>query len=124
MTNGKVSKDFIFSATIGYSSTVGIRYPREVIARASIAYSAARRVGAGHVMEYSENIKQELMKIQGVLSNFMAGLMAGEFEVYYQPKVRIETKEIFGAEALYVGIEREGYQHRWSLFRFLRMTEA
>lgn len=51
-------------------------------------------------MEYSENIKQELMKIQGVLSNFMAGLMAGEFEVYYQPKVRIETKEIFGAEAL------------------------
>ena len=56
------------------------------MARASIAYSAARRVGAGHVMEYSENIKQELMKIQGVLSNFMAGLMAGEFEVYYQPK--------------------------------------
>lgn len=98
--DGKVSKDFIFSATIGYSSTVGIRYPREVMARASIAYSAARRVGAGHVMEYSENIKQELMKIQGVLSNFMAGLMAGEFEVYYQPKVRIETKEIFGAEAL------------------------
>ena len=78
--DGKVSKDFIFSATIGYSSTVGIRYPREVMARASIAYSAARRVGAGHVMEYSENIKQELMKIQGVLSNFMAGLMAGEFE--------------------------------------------
>ena len=98
--DGKVSKDFIFSATIGYSSTVGIRYPREVMARASIAYAAARRVGAGHVMEYSENIKQELMKIQGVLSNFMAGLMAGEFEVYYQPKVRIETKEIFGAEAL------------------------
>ena len=98
--DGKVSKDFIFSATIGYSSTVGIRYPREVMARASIAYSAARRVGAGHVIEYSENIKQELMKIQGVLSNFMAGLMAGEFEVYYQPKVRIETKEIFGAEAL------------------------
>ena len=98
--DGKVSKDFIFSATIGYSSTVGIRYPREVMARASIAYAAARRIGAGHVMEYSENIKQELMKIQGVLSNFMAGLMAGEFEVYYQPKVRIETKEIFGAEAL------------------------
>lgn len=44
--DGKVSKDFIFSATIGYSSTVGIRYPREVMARASIAYSAARRVGA------------------------------------------------------------------------------
>ena len=98
--DGKVSKDFIFSATIGYSSTVGIRYPREVMARASIAYAAARRVGAGHIIEYSENIKQELMKIQGVLSNFMAGLMAGEFEVYYQPKVRIETKEIFGAEAL------------------------
>ena len=45
------------------------------MARASIAYAAARRVGAGHVIEYSENIKQELMKIQGVLSNFMAGLM-------------------------------------------------
>lgn len=44
--DGKVSKDFIFSATIGYSSTVGIRYPREVMARASIAYAAARRVGA------------------------------------------------------------------------------
>lgn len=98
--NGKVSKNFIFSATIGYSSTVGIRYPREVMARASIAYAAARRQGAGHVVEYSDGIRQQLMKIQSVLSNFITGLMENEFEVYYQPKVRIEDRTIFGAEAL------------------------
>ncbi len=105
--DGRVSKNFIFSATAGFSSTDGIKFPRDVMARASIAYAAARRMGAGHVVEYSDDIRQELMRIQSVLSNFMAGLMAGEFEVYYQPKVRIETKEIFGAEAL-VRWHREG----------------
>ena len=86
---------------------MGIRYPREVMARASIAYAEARRQGAGHVVEYSDGIRQQLMKIQSVLSNFITGLMENEFEVYYQPKVRIEDRTIFGAEAL-VRWHREG----------------
>lgn len=63
--DGKVSKDFIFSATIGYSSTVGIRYPREVMARASIAYAAARRVGAGHVKCHHCQHQRRRRKILG-----------------------------------------------------------
>lgn len=122
--DGKVSKDFIFSATIGYSSTVGIRYPREVMARASIAYAAARRVGAGHVIEYSENIKQELMKIQECCQTSWLGLWQVSSRCIISQRYASKPRRYLVQKPLYVGIEREGYQHRWSLFRFSRMTEA
>lgn len=95
-----IDKTFIFGATVGFANLKGVHFPREVMARVSIAYSAARRLGAGYVVEYSDDIRRELMRIQSVLSNFITALNGNEFEVYYQPKVRIKDKKIFGAEAL------------------------
>lgn len=94
------AKHFNFSATIGYSNAQRIEYPRDVMARVSLAYAAARRLGAGRVVEYSDDIKQQHMKAQSVLSNFKEALKNREFVVYYQPKVNIKSKKIFGAEAL------------------------
>lgn len=91
---------FIFGATVGYSSLEGIRSAREVMSRASLAYTDARRIGAGCVVEYTDDIRHRLMKIQSVLSNFIPALKAKEFVVYYQPKVNLNDKTIFGAEAL------------------------
>ena len=40
------------------------------------------------------------MDDQEILAAFPQALAAGEFVVYYQPKVRIADKSIYGAEAL------------------------
>lgn len=70
------------------------------MARASIAYQAARQRGAGSVVFFSPEVQQEMMKTQEIISNFLPALEAGEFIVYYQPKVMISERKICGAEAL------------------------
>lgn len=93
-------KEFIFGATIGYSELRDIRAPRDVMARASIAYQAARQRGAGSVAKYSIEIQNKLMETQSIISGFIPALESHEFVVYYQPKVDVNTKKICGAEAL------------------------
>ncbi len=93
-------KEFIFSATIGVSTLEDIRAPRDVMARASVAYQAARQRGSGTVAYYSTEIRNKLMETQSVISSFLPALEAHEFVVYYQPKVDVNTNKICGAEAL------------------------
>lgn len=94
------TKEFLFGATIGYSYLEGMEAPRDIMARSSIAYQAARARGAGSAAEYSNQIRQMIMERQTVLSNFAPALEKGEFVVYYQPKVEIESRTVCGAEAL------------------------
>lgn len=94
------TKEFIFGATMGISTLENIKIAREIMARASIAYQAARQRGAGSVVFFSPEVQQELMKTQEIISNFLPALEAGEFIVYYQPKVMISERKICGAEAL------------------------
>ncbi len=93
-------KEFVFSATIGYSELRDIRSPREVMARISTAYQAARQRGAGSVAEYSTEIRNKLAETQAIISGFQPAMEAHDFIVYYQPKVDIRTRKICGAEAL------------------------
>ncbi len=93
-------KEFIFSATIGVSTLEDIRASRDVMARASVAYQAARQRGSGTVAYYSTEIRNKLMETQSVISSFLPALEAHEFVVYYQPKVDVNTNKICGAEAL------------------------
>ncbi len=93
-------KEFIFGATIGISGLENVEVPREVMARASIAYQAARQCGTGSVVFFSPEIQRSLMETQAIISNFIPALEAEEFVVYYQPKVAISSKTICGAEAL------------------------
>ncbi|HCJ09118.1 MAG TPA: GGDEF domain-containing protein [Lachnospiraceae bacterium] len=93
-------KEFLFSATIGVSSLDNIEAPRDVLAHASIAYQAARIRGVGTLVYYSEEIHKRLMANQTIISQFAPALAAGEFVVYYQPKVNISDRTLYGAEAL------------------------
>lgn len=98
--NEQREKCFILGVTAGYSSLEGISHTREIMARASLAYQQARKQGAGSAVGYSEKVRQELMEDQSVLSDFIPALEAEEFVVYYQPKVNIKDKSLYGAEAL------------------------
>lgn len=93
-------KNFVFGATVGYSDLDDITTPREVMSRASIAYQSARQTGAGSVSKYSDNLRQQLMANQEIISSFRSALENKEFLVYYQPKVDVKTEQICGAEAL------------------------
>ena len=86
--------------TIGVGKLEDIRAPRDVMARASIAYQAARQKGSGTVAFYSTEIQNKIMEAQGIIASFLPALEAHEFVVYYQPKVDVNTNKICGAEAL------------------------
>ncbi len=94
------TKEFLFSATIGVSSFEDIETPHDVLAHASIAYQTARIRGVGTLVRYSEEIHKRLMENQTIISGFAPALEAGEFVVYYQPKVNISDRTLYGAEAL------------------------
>lgn len=92
--------EFVFGATIGVSDLDGIAVPRAIMGRASIAYQAARQKGVGSVVEFTTEIEKQLLANQSVVSNFLPALQAKEFVVYYQPKVNIVDRTLYGAEAL------------------------
>lgn len=99
-SNKLKSQTFIFGATIGVSRLEKVLTVREVMSRASIAYQEARSCGVGGVVWYSDQIYQEMMERQNVISNFASIMEQGGFVVYYQPKVDSRTDRICGAEAL------------------------
>ncbi len=95
-----VKREIQLGVTAGIACLEGVDKPREVMARTSIAYQAARKTGAGSIVVYTKEIQKHLMDDQEILAAFPQALAAGEFVVYYQPKVRIVDKSIYGAEAL------------------------
>lgn len=95
-----VKREFQLGVTAGIACLEGVDKPREVMARTSIAYQAARKTGADSIVVYTKEIQKQLMDDQEILAAFPQALAAGEFVVYYQPKVRISDKSIYGAEAL------------------------
>lgn len=93
-------REFVFGATVGVSNLDGIKAPRAIMGRASIAYQAARQKSVGSVVEFTAEIERQLLANQSVVSNFLPALQAKEFVVYYQPKVNIADRTLYGAEAL------------------------
>lgn len=95
-----IRREFQLGATVGMAGLDNITAPRDVMARTSIAYQAARRRGAGSTVVFTPEIQKHLMDDQEILSAFPQALKDGEFVVYYQPKVNISDKTMYGAEAL------------------------
>lgn len=67
---------------------------------ASLALSTARKENEAYHVWYQPKMLERSAHDKSVIALFPKALRAGEFQVFYQPKVDLETKKICGCEAL------------------------
>ncbi|HOK81735.1 MAG TPA: EAL domain-containing protein [Clostridia bacterium] len=67
------------------------------------AYMASRSIKGSYVNRfamYDDNLRETLLEESKLSSHMKEGLEKGEFQVYLQPKYRLDTERIVGSEAL------------------------
>ncbi len=72
----------------------------DVMERIMIATGVAKKQDEGAIVFYDDRMKETRERIKSIQQRFRDGLANGEFAVYLQPKVDVDTLEIVGAEAL------------------------
>ncbi len=72
----------------------------EMLENASIAYGFARQSGKEDIVYFNEKIRRQYDFRKMVESAFRPALHDGEFRIYLQPKVDLNSYRIIGAEAL------------------------
>ncbi len=88
-----------FSVSVGTATwhpAAGPVRPRELLSRADEALYAAKRLGKDRAVAYEQALAERDELEQAVA----AGLVAGEFELYYQPVLDLATGLVSGFEAL------------------------
>ncbi len=77
-----------------------IRVPSDIMEKIVSAFRVAQSGGKEHVVFYDNRIHERKERVMRIQQLFPEALRKEEFHVFYQPKVNIETGELFGAEAL------------------------
>lgn len=68
--------------------------------RAALACSSIKGIYNRNLAYYDDSIRRKLLIEQKILDTMVESLERGEFQVYLQPKVDINTEQVIGAEAL------------------------
>jgi diguanylate cyclase (GGDEF)-like protein len=89
------------------SSSIGIAfYPKDgedsdaLLKNADTAMYHAKSQGRGNFQYFSEKLNAESLALMSLSTDIKRALEADEFELYYQPKIKIPGDRIIGAEAL------------------------
>lgn len=72
----------------------------DLLRSAELALSHARNAGGGRVVFFTRKLNQQAMQRLMLENEMRAGIDAGQFVAYYQPKVDLGTGRICGCEAL------------------------
>ncbi len=87
------------SCGIAFSPAHG-QQAEELIGNADLALYQAKAGGRGRSFVYVPSLRQEAIHRRMYQAELHRALEAGEFELFYQPQVRISDGKIVGAEAL------------------------
>ncbi|MDV7340093.1 EAL domain-containing protein [Terasakiella sp. A23] len=93
--------DILMSASCGVAM-----FPRdgetleELSPKAEAAMHSAKEVERGLFMFFTDDMNERAQERLQLETKLRRALVNDEFQLYYQPKVSVETGEIFGAEAL------------------------
>jgi diguanylate cyclase (GGDEF)-like protein/PAS domain S-box-containing protein len=88
-------------ASIGVVTHVGNGADSEALIRdADLAMYAAKEAGRGRYEVFRPEMARELGELLGLEHELRQGFERGEFELHYQPLVRLDSKAIVGVEAL------------------------
>jgi len=72
----------------------------EIVNNASVALQEAKTNGKNQYQVFSESMRKRLTDRIRVEQDLKSALGENQFEVYYQPKINIQTRQVTGAEAL------------------------
>lgn len=72
----------------------------EIVNNATVALQEAKDNGKGQFQLFTEEMRRNLNNRIRMEQDLKIALLENQFEVYYQPKINIETKQCTGAEAL------------------------
>ena len=87
-------------ATIGGAESGSERSPDRVRQNADFALYHAKESGRGGFVRYWHGIRTSMTRRLTAIRDVEAALREGRIEAYYQPVVRLDTREIVGLEAL------------------------
>lgn len=76
--------------------------------KASLAVDAIKGDRQRFISYYSEQMLEQALSGKMVLDEFDTALKAGEFQIYLQPQIEVNTGKIYGAEALVRRIKADG----------------
>jgi diguanylate cyclase (GGDEF)-like protein/PAS domain S-box-containing protein len=74
--------------------------PDELFARADVAMYDAKRNGRGGIRFYAQELSGKAARRLALGTSLHSALVDGEFELFFQPKVRLADSVVIGAEAL------------------------
>lgn len=72
----------------------------EIVNNAAVALQEAKSNGKNQYQMFNEKMRSRLTARIGIEQDLKIALQDGQFEVYYQPKINIHTRQVTGAEAL------------------------
>lgn len=81
-------------------AAAGALKPEEMLNRAEVSLTEAKRQGSGHWMLYSPGLEDGVRERLQSLGGLRGALEARQFHVYHQPLVDARTNALMGSEAL------------------------
>ena len=76
--------------------------------KASLAIDAIKGDRQRFISYYNDRMLEQALTCKTVLDEFDAALKAGEFQIYLQPQIEVNTGKLYGAEALVRRIKADG----------------
>lgn len=94
-------QNVIFTASIGIAfATEACAHATDFLQRAEVARQESKRLGGGKTLVYSDQMQQKILRQIAIASSLPNAIANNLLDLYYQPKLDLNTNTVVGFEAL------------------------